>query len=64
MYFISRPPAGIMLRNMNIEDASTINDLWPHRFEGSEEFIRLAIACYVSVGAYDADGKLVAWCLR
>lgn len=49
---------------MNIEDASTINDLWPHRFEGSEEFIRLAIACYVSVGAYDADGKLVAWCLR
>lgn len=49
---------------MNIDDASTINDFWPHRFEGSVEFNKLVIACYVSVGAYATDGKLVAWCLR
>ncbi|KAH8409366.1 hypothetical protein KR222_001793, partial [Zaprionus bogoriensis] len=62
--FTAEPPAGIQLRSLRVEDASTINDIWPHRSEGSVEFVKLLIVQNVSVGAYDEKGKLIAWCLR
>ncbi|XP_064540979.1 uncharacterized protein LOC135430297 [Drosophila montana] len=62
--FSAEPPAGIELRSLDIEDAPTVNEIWPHRADGSVEFVKLLIVHNVSVGAYDEQGKLIAWCLR
>lgn len=41
-----------------------INLAWPHRYEGSDEFISYSIKFHMSVGLFDDGGKLMAWCLR
>ncbi|KAM8715300.1 hypothetical protein ACLKA7_002365 [Drosophila subpalustris] len=62
--FSIEPPSGIKLRALEIEDAPTVNEIWPHRAEGSVEFVKHLIGHNISIGACDADGKLIAWCLR
>ncbi|XP_043647482.1 uncharacterized protein LOC122616187 [Drosophila teissieri] len=62
--FTIQVPPGITLRNVNLEDAETINEIWPHRAPGSIEFVRSLIKYNMNLGAYDDNGKLVAWCLR
>ncbi|EDW03851.1 GH11464 [Drosophila grimshawi] len=62
--FSTEPPAGIELRSLQIKDAPTINEIWPHRSPGSVEYVKRLIRHNVSVGAYDEEGKLIAWCLR
>ncbi|KAH8325547.1 hypothetical protein KR067_001340 [Drosophila pandora] len=57
-------PTGIALSNLKVEDAETINEIWPHRTDKSVNFVRSLIKYNVNVGAYDENGKLVAWCLR
>ncbi|KAH8281620.1 hypothetical protein KR054_001779, partial [Drosophila jambulina] len=57
-------PSGITLRNLSVEDAETINEIWPHRAPGSVSFVKNLIQLNVNTGAYDESGKLVAWCLR
>jgi len=59
-----RPPSGITLRKLEIEDAPYINEIWPHRSEGSVKFVENLIDYNISIGACDNNGKLVAWCLR
>lgn len=63
-YLFHSPPAGITLGSLRIKDATLINDKWAHSFEGSVNFVKQLIRHNVSVGAYDSDGKLIAWCLR
>ncbi|EDW88435.1 uncharacterized protein LOC6527635 [Drosophila yakuba] len=62
--FTIQVPAGLTLRNVNLEDAETINEIWPHRAPGSIEFVRSLIKYNINLGAYDDNIKLVAWCLR
>ncbi|XP_017854354.1 uncharacterized protein LOC108607818 [Drosophila busckii] len=62
--FSTDPPAGLELRRLAIEDAETVNALWPHRTEGSVNFVKRLITHHLSVGAYDANGRMVSWCLR
>ncbi|KAH8241096.1 hypothetical protein KR026_012060 [Drosophila bipectinata] len=62
--FTIEAPTGITLSNLKIEDAETINEIWPHRSDKSVNFVRHLIKLNVNVGAYDNNGKLVAWCLR
>ncbi|XP_017855290.1 uncharacterized protein LOC108608432 [Drosophila busckii] len=62
--FTADAPAGLEFKNLKLEDAETINEIWPHRAPGSIHFVRTLIAHNVSVGAYDANGELIAWCLR
>ncbi|XP_016981662.1 uncharacterized protein LOC108046475 [Drosophila rhopaloa] len=62
--FTIEVPSGITLLNLAVEDAETINEIWPHRGPGSIKFVRCLIKYNVSLGAYDDSGKLVAWCLR
>ncbi|XP_034099505.1 uncharacterized protein LOC117564728 [Drosophila albomicans] len=62
--FSIEPPADITLRKLEIGDAETVNEIWPHRAEGSVEFVKLLIENNVSVGACDKNGTLIAWCLR
>ncbi|XP_034473649.1 uncharacterized protein LOC117781042 [Drosophila innubila] len=62
--FSIEPPSGITLRKLEIEDAPSINEIWPHRGEGSVKFVENLIDHNISVGACDNNGKLIAWCLR
>ncbi|KAH8377482.1 hypothetical protein KR093_005692 [Drosophila rubida] len=62
--FSIKPPAGITLRKLETADAETVNEIWPHRAEGSVEFVKQLIENEISVGACDDNGKLIAWCLR
>ncbi|XP_064540970.1 uncharacterized protein LOC135430289 isoform X2 [Drosophila montana] len=62
--FSTEPPAGIQLRSLNTADATTINENWPYGSKDSVQFVKRLIDYNVSIGAYDAHGKLVAWCLR
>ncbi|KAH8249768.1 hypothetical protein KR032_012221, partial [Drosophila birchii] len=57
-------PSGIILKDLSVEDAKTINEIWPHRAPGSIDFVKNLIQFNVNQGAYDESGKLVAWCLR
>lgn len=59
-----RCPTGITLADVRAEHATLINDLWPNRHQASLFFIQLIIRRSPTVGAFDADGQLVAWCLR
>ncbi|XP_034473677.1 uncharacterized protein LOC117781066 [Drosophila innubila] len=62
--FSIEPPSGITLRELETKDAETVNEIWPYREKGSEEFVKCLIDHNISVGAYDNKGKLIAWCLR
>ncbi|XP_039482860.1 uncharacterized protein LOC120446115 [Drosophila santomea] len=62
--FTIQVPTGLTLLNLTLEDAETINENWPHRAPGSIEFVRSLIKYNINLGAYDDNGKLVAWCLR
>jgi len=64
MFLFLRPPSGFTLRKLDTGDAPTVNEIWPHRSEGSEEYVKLLICHNISVGACDNNGKLIAWCLR
>lgn len=46
------------------EDAITADNLWPNRHEGSLFFLKRLINWNPNIGAYTADGQLVAWCFR
>lgn len=61
--FSSCPP-GISLAPLREEHAEKINSLWPNRHDGSLQFIKLIIELSPNIGAFDSNGKLVAWCLR
>ncbi|XP_017025658.1 uncharacterized protein [Drosophila kikkawai] len=62
--FTFEVPPGLTLGNLSVKDAETINEIWPHRAPGSVHFVRNLIQLNVNTGAYDENGKLVAWCLR
>ncbi|XP_017859275.1 PREDICTED: uncharacterized protein LOC108611260 [Drosophila arizonae] len=62
--FTAEPPAGIELRRLEVKHASAINEIWPHRSEGSVAFVKSLITHNISVGAYDEQGNLIAWCMR
>jgi len=58
------PPAGISLARLSPKHAEQVNSVWPHRSEGSIAFVDRMIRYNDSVGAFDEEGNLVAWCLR
>ncbi|ALC38140.1 maker400 [Drosophila busckii] len=62
--FTAEAPAGLELRSLELEDAETVNEFWPHRSAGSIHFARALISRNISVGAYETNAQLVAWCLR
>nr|XP_040239532.2 uncharacterized protein LOC120959876 isoform X1 [Anopheles coluzzii] len=58
-------PAGFELKALSADDASTANDVWPNRHQGSLFFLQRLAAWNPNAGLYEcATGKLVAWCFR
>lgn len=55
----------VALRQLHLDDADTINTIWPHRFPGSIRFVRRLISTDFTVGAFCKEtGELMAWVLR
>lgn len=47
------------------EHGEKINDLWPHKHNGSLYFIQRLIEMNLNIGAFTEDeDELIAWCLR
>ena len=58
-------PEGFELKALSADDASTANDVWPNRHQGSLFFLQRLAAWNPNAGLYEcATGKLVAWCFR
>ncbi|XP_034099504.1 uncharacterized protein LOC117564727 [Drosophila albomicans] len=62
--FSTEAPPGITLRKLEIEDAETVNELWPHHTKRSIKFVKHVIENDLTIAACDSNGKLLAWCLR
>ncbi|XP_062138697.1 uncharacterized protein LOC133847559 [Drosophila sulfurigaster albostrigata] len=62
--FSTETPPGITLRKLEIEDAETVNELWPHHDKGTIKFVKHVIKNDLTIAACDSNGKLLAWCLR
>ncbi|XP_058984682.1 uncharacterized protein LOC101899829 [Musca domestica] len=60
--FDTKLPENITAKDLNESYAEQINNVWPHRSEGSVNFVKMLIRLNKSVGLFE-DGKLVAWCL-
>lgn len=55
-------PDGHELRSLTLNDVDFINSLWPHRFPGSEFYLRNLILNNAAIGLYSkADNELIAW---
>lgn len=58
-------PDGIYLKQLVPEQGEKINDLWPHKHNGSLYFIQRLIEMNMNIGAFTKeDDELIAWCLR
>lgn len=55
---------GITFRPMVPEHGEKINDLWPHKHNGSLYFIQRLIEMNLNIGAFTEEDELIAWCLR
>lgn len=49
---------------MTESNVKKVNSVWPHRYEGSEEFIAYSIKYHLNVGIFNDDDELLAWSLR
>lgn len=46
-------------------DASTVNEIWPLRYQGSINFVKRLIRNDYTIGAFNSStGELMAWILR
>lgn len=57
-------PEDLEMKSLTKSDARNINKLWPHRFAGSEEYLKHLIANNISMGLFAKhNSKVVAWVL-
>ncbi|KXJ69540.1 hypothetical protein RP20_CCG026654 [Aedes albopictus] len=55
-------PKGLHTEKLSIHHATFANEVWPHRCEGSEYFLKRLAAWNPSVGLFNEAGQLLAWC--
>ncbi|XP_055593801.1 uncharacterized protein LOC129748220 [Uranotaenia lowii] len=55
-------PQGMYMDRMKVEHAPMANELWSHRCQGSEFYMKRIAAWNPSVGLFDENGEPVAWC--
>lgn len=59
-----RAPEGITLKPVEQSDVHIADEVWPHRAEGTLQFLHQLAEFNPSVGAYNSDGRMVAWVFR
>lgn len=60
----SRLPPNLKLKALSDSNVEKINSLWPHRYDGSEKFLRYSIKFHLTRGLFDSSENLLAWCIR
>lgn len=55
-----RLPSNLRLAPLTLMHADPINSAWPHRYEGSDQFVRYSIKNHLSLGLFDENGDLLA----
>lgn len=56
-------PDDVVMKQLTVEDARLMNDVWPYRYPGSEKFIKSIIRLNCGLGIYK-QGELVSWILQ
>lgn len=57
-------PEDLDLRSLTKSDGENINSLWPHRFAGSDEYLKNLIVNNISMGLFSKHtDEVVAWVL-
>lgn len=54
----------IVLKSLTEDHAEMINNLWPHKFPGSINFVNHLIYTDFSVGAFSKSNELLAWIMK
>lgn len=62
--WLQRPPEGITFKSLSTDDVRIANGVWPTRRPGSQHLLQTMANLSVNVGAYDTNGKMIAWALR
>ncbi|XP_030238013.1 uncharacterized protein LOC108649937 [Drosophila navojoa] len=62
--FDSRLIADINFAPLDLRHAALVDEHWPYRSTDSLALIEDRIQNHISVGAFDGNGQLLAWCLR
>lgn len=57
-------PLNTHFESLTLANLEKINEAWPHRYAGSDEFISYLIEYHLSIGLFDDSNELLAWCLR
>lgn len=59
---IIRCPEGVYLKQLIPENGEKINDVWPHKHNGSLYFIQRLIEMNLNLGVFTKDdNELIAW---
>ena len=63
-YFNGVAPAGLKFKSLSLKDLETINNLWSHRFTGSETYIENLILNNITLALFKvANNEIVGWVL-
>lgn len=57
-------PPNIVLKPLNDSHVAKANSAWPHRYEGSDQFIAYSIRYHLNLGLFNEADELLAWSLR
>jgi RimJ/RimL family protein N-acetyltransferase len=57
-------PKNYKIGNLSEQWLEKINSVWPHRGDESTEYLGYLMKHNVSVGIFDENGELAAWCLQ
>ena len=52
-----------MFAPLTLSNVVKINSAWPHRYDGSDQFVAYSIKFHLSLGLFDGNGELLAWSL-
>lgn len=63
-FFFFRCPEEIYIRKLVEKDAELVNELWPHKYENSVEYIKMFISMNGGYGAFTKNNELVSWVLK
>lgn len=61
---LNRPPEGIQFKPLKLEHAKIITAVYPLREQSSPGMFERTIKYNISLGAFDANDKLIAWCMQ
>lgn len=57
-------PDGMRFGPLEEKHVPRINEVWVHRFKGSEKYIEMLRTSNYHVGLFDSNNELAAWCSR